>query len=171
MTDGAQYPQPHEGVKGADLKEGHLLALDGASIERRLELRNRMREYLGDVLHGAVADRNVAFDRMYNPVVGDMVMELTTSFRADLETKTQGFGILLVHERKEWACTDEEWTETVAQEEAEHKEAGLGFNAEQFARNRFADTASYIQYGPAAGDVCRWRNCKLLAVPADFLRG
>lgn len=167
--DWSQYPQPHEGVQGTELGEGHLLALDDASIERRLKVVARAMERYDDVLHARISNRNDVFDRMYNPRVGDTVMELTTSFRLDPKAQTQAFGILLVHERREWACTDEDWARNVAKEKANHEEDGLEFDAEQFAKDRFADTASYIQYGSGAQDICRWSNCKFLAVPADLV--
>lgn len=168
--DWSQYPQPHEGVQGTELDEGHLLALDDASIERRRTVIGRMKERWDDVvkIHNPPPGAAAAFDQMYNPQAGDMVMELTTSFRRDLTAHIQGFGILLVHERQEWACTDEEWARNVAKEKANHEASGLDFDAEQFAKDRFTDTASYIQYGPGADDICRWSNCQFLAVPADL---
>lgn len=163
-----RYPQPHEGVTATDLGPGHLLALDEASVDRRLKVLDLAQQRWDDILHGRIPDRDAAFDRMYNPRVGDLVTELTTSFRADRDSRIQASGILLVHERREWASTDEQWAQTVAEEKANHEEEGLVFDVEQFARDRFADTASYIQYGSAAADICRWSNCKFIAVPADL---
>lgn len=163
------YLQPHEGVQGMELGEGHLLALDEASIRRRIEVINRVKERWDDILYGQVADRDAAFKRMYNPRVGDMVMELTTSFRSDRESQVQGFGILLVYKRREWACTDEEWALHVAREKEEHEKLGLSFDAGAYGRNRFPDTVSYLQYGPDPGDICRWSNCTFIAVTADVL--
>jgi hypothetical protein len=170
MVDEKRYLQPHEGVRGTDLGEGHLLALDEISIGRRLELISLARERYDDILHARIANRDAAFDRMYNPCVGDMVMELTTSFRRGREGQVEASGILLIPERREWSCTDEEWAKNVAEEKASHEEAGRDFDAERFARDRFADTASYIQYGPASRDICRWSNCKLIAIPEDLVR-
>jgi hypothetical protein len=170
MTSSTQYLQPHEGVQGRDLNEGHLLTLDDASVDRRLELISLTRERYDDILHARIADRDAAFERMYNPRVGDLVMELTTSFRTDRDWQVQASGILLVHERREWACTDEEWARNVEQERVDHEESGIDFDAEQFARDRFADRASYIQYGAASRDICRWANCKFIAVPDDLVR-
>lgn len=164
-----RYPQPHEGTHGADLGTGHLLALDDDSIARRLEILARTWERWDDILHGRIDGRDALFERMYNPRVGDLVVEQTTSFRRDPASQVQASGLLLVHERKEWASTDEEWARTVAEEKMYHEQSGLPFDAEQFARDRFADTASYIQYGASADDVIRWSNCKFIAVPADLI--
>jgi hypothetical protein len=161
--------QPHEGVRGRDLGEGHLLALDDDSVTHRLEVLARTWRRWDDILHARISDRDALFERMYNPRVGDLVVEQTTSFRRDPASQVQASGLLLVHERKEWASTDEEWARTVAEEKANHEASGLPFDAEQFARERFADTASYIQYGASAVDICRWSNCKFIAIPADLV--
>lgn len=155
-------PQPHEGVRGVGLGEASPFDLNSeTALEQRLKLRDQVTQRWTDILHNRIPDREAAFDRMYNPRVGDTVMEHTTSFRADVQTKVQSIGILLVHEREEWACTDKEWAEIVAREAAE----GVTLTEE----DRLVDRASYIQYGPSPNDICRWRNCQFLAVPEDII--
>jgi hypothetical protein len=168
MTTEEQYPQPHEGVRGLDLAPGHPLSLDEASVDRRLEMLERVRQRWNDILHDRIPDRDHLFDVMYDPHPGDMVLELTTSFRTDRDSRVLASGILLVHERKEWASTDEEWAQTVAQEKASHEEDGYSFDEEQFAKDRFATSASYVQYGPSPTYVCRWSNCKFIVIPMDL---
>lgn len=167
MPDGAQHLQPHEDVEGKDLGEGHLLARDDTSIARRLDLLKRARERLDGLAYWRAADR-LALDRMRNPQAGDLVVELTTRFQGDPDTYVLASGLLLVHEREEWACTDADWARTVAEERANHEEAGLTFDAAEFARGRFTDRATYIQYGVSATDICRWSNCRFVAVPEDL---
>lgn len=163
-----RYPQPHEGVQGSALGEEHLLALTEESIARRLEMTARMWQRWDDILHGRIADRDALFERMYNPQVGDLVVEQTSSFRRNRDSQIQASGILLVHERREWASSDEDWALTVSREEESHRGSGLSFDVEQFASERFTDKFTYIQYGADPGDICRWSNCKFIAVPEDI---
>ena len=163
-----RHPQPHEGIQGSGLPEGHLLALTEESIARRLEMLTCMWQRWDDILHGRIADRDALFERMYNPQVGDLVVEQTSSFRRNRDSQIQASGILLVHERKEWASSDEDWALTVSREEASHRSSGLPFDVEEFARERFADKFTYIQYGADPGNICRWSNCKFIAVPQDI---
>ncbi|MFE0472721.1 hypothetical protein ACFW2V_14000 [Streptomyces sp. NPDC058947] len=164
-----QHPQPHEGVEGGALPEGHLLALTEEAIARRLEMISQTWRRWGDILHARIDGRDALFERMYSPRVGDLVIEQTTSFRRDPISRVQACGLLLIHERKEWASTDIEWAQVVAEEKESHETSDLPFDAERFAqRERVAENATYIQYGASAVDICRWSNCKFIAIPEDI---
>lgn len=150
-----RYPQPREDIVGTDRTEDDLLSLDDKAIARRLMMMGTARALHSAVLVGNPAPKVAEmYARMTDPRPGDLVAEVTSFFRTrDIDTKIKGFGILIDH-REEWASTDEEWAATIAEDP--------DLNADE---DRFHDHAWYIQYGPAAEDVCRWVNCEFIAVP------
>lgn len=151
----ARYPQPREGITGAERTEDDLLALDDKAIARRLMMIGTARALHSAVLVGSPAPKVAEmYARMTDPRPGDLVMEVTSFFRArDVDTKIKGFGILIDH-REEWMTTEEEWAAMLAEDP--------GLRGEE---DRGHDHAWYVQYGPAAEDVCRWTNCEFIAVP------
>lgn len=154
------WPQPHENVKGIDRTRDDLLSLDGPALRRRAVMMEMADKLWGLALQSpASPSGRSTYERMRDPRMGDLVMEVT-SFRRlrDEETRTHGFGILL-GKRKEWASTDEEWASLMADEPED-----LRGN-----HNRPTDTAWYIQYGPKATDICRWTNCSFIAMPVGLL--
>lgn len=86
-----------------------------------------------------------AFDRMCNPVPGDLVFEL---FSRD----HRALGYLLAV-RREWLHDDAEWAQVGSQWDGDP---------------RPSDIVYYVQYGPAPIDVCRWRNCEFYAILPDI---
>lgn len=148
----ARYPQPREGVAGTERTEDDLLALDDKAIARRLMMIGTARALHSATLVGNPAPKVAEMSaRMRNPRPGDLVLELTNR-RQDVDTQIKGFGILVEH-RNEWASTDDEWAATCAED------------PDVRADERFHDHAWYVQYGPAAEDVCRWTNCEFIAIP------
>lgn len=150
-----RYPQPREGITGTERTEDDLLALNDKAVARRLLMIGTVKALRTATLVGnpapVVAEM---WARMQDPQPGDLVMESGTPFRkSDPDAQIKGFGILIAH-REEWASTDEEWAATLAEEPDLVRE-----------EERFHDHAWYVQYGPAAEDVCRWTNCEFMAVP------
>lgn len=150
----ARYPQPHEGITATDRTEDDLLATDDQAVARRLMMIGTVR-----ALYSACCVGNQApvvaemWARMTDPRPGDLVMEVGTPFRkSNPDAQIKGFGILLDH-RQEWMSTDEEWTSARAEDPDVRED------------ERFHDHAWYVQYGPAAEDVCRWTDCEFIAVP------
>lgn len=154
MNATTRYPQPREGISGVERTEDDLLNLDDKAVARRLLMIGTAKALRTATLVGnpapVVAEM---WARMQNPRPGDLVMESGTPFRKnDPDAQIKGFGILLAH-RDEWASTDEEWAAVCAEDEDVNPE------------ERFHDHAWYVQYGPAAEDVCRWTNCEFIAIP------
>ncbi|MFI5473190.1 hypothetical protein ACIA6D_23485 [Streptomyces cacaoi] len=149
-----RYPQPREGITGIERTEDDLLSLDDKAVARRLLMIGTAKALNTATLVGnpapVVADM---YARMCDPQPGDLVMERGVPFRkSDPDGQIKGFGILIAH-REEWASTDEEWAATCAED------------PDVRADERFHDHAWYVQYGPAAEDVCRWTNCEFIAIP------
>lgn len=153
----ARYPQPREGITGTERTDDDLLSLDDKAVPRRLLMLGTASALYAAVLVGNPAPVVAKMhDRMRKPQPGDLVMEVGVQFRkSDPDSQIKGFGILIDH-RKEWMSTDEEWAAEVA------NEPGI-----DPVRDRFADDAWYVQYGPHVEDVCRWTNCDFLAIPTD----
>lgn len=89
--------------------------------------------------------------RMRSPRTGDRVVVLDATYGAQPERLAKAVGYL-VGRRDEWTETDEEWEASIADE----------FDDQE----RFAEPAWYVQYGPNAGDVCRWTNCNVVSIEA-----
>lgn len=143
------YPQPRENITGVARSEDDLLDLDDRSLARRRMMIATARALYDAVLVGNPVPKVARmYTRMANPRAGDLVLEVS-HFSRDEDTEAKGFGILMA-QRTEWAQTDEEWAAVT--------ESG-------YAGPRTLDEAWYVQYGPAATDVCRWTNCQFVAVP------
>jgi hypothetical protein len=139
------WPQPHEGIIGADRDDvPHREAL----IAMAYHLRTA-------TLVGQPAPVVARMgERMRQPQPGDLVVTTEVLHgRRDLEDRIHGFGIYLAG-RTEWAETDENWAAMVAED--------------QFIDDgdRTTDTVFYIQYGPSAGDICRWYNSGVVVLPS-----
>lgn len=164
MTD---WPQPHESVSGIKRTRDDLLALDEAAMQRRVVILQIATELWRSALNGAHTESGRAlYERMANPRMGDLVVE-TVGMRTPLGRDSEGdaravtcFGILL-GERTEWACTDEKWREYQAEAESEGEPLPDD--------SRVTTEAAYVQYGPEPGDICRWVNCSLIALPTGML--
>lgn len=130
-----------ESVLGVD-RDDELLSLDDAAIPRRDALITLTLRQWNVYAEAASWDPEVAprYERMKYPQVGDLVVEHTRAARSsDPIRRQRGFGFLLA-----------ERIETMADSDPD---------------DPTMETAWYVQYGPAAGDVCRWVNCEFLTVP------
>lgn len=167
------YPQPREGISGTD-RDDDLLSLEEAAIPRRLLMAGMAKCLRDAVLVGNQAP-SVArmWQRMKTPRPGDLVIETSTFYRRDEDDRIKAMGILVDH-RTEWWQTDEEWAAEIAQERAAYEEFLLGSYSQPgdgpfdpSTCERRTDHAWYVQYGPQAGDICRWVNCDFMMIPAD----
>lgn len=166
------WPQPREGITGSDRRDD-LLSLEDAAIPRRLVMAGMAKALLNATMVGQPAPIvKRMYARMRDPQPGDLVIELSTMWSRDEDTRIKGMGILVAH-RQEWASTDAEWSEYVAEEKRAYDEdfktgpyyrpEDGEFDADEMCE-RITDHAWYIQYGPAAADICRWTNCEFVAV-------
>lgn len=156
------WPQPHENVSGIDRTRDDLLDLSEPALARRI-LMIEMAEkiYWLTLWAPHTPERKADFDRMKNPRMGDLVIEVTSMRRLrDIGSRVDGFGILL-GQRTEWASADKHW-------EARKAESAAGGHA-LTDEDRITETAWYVQYGSAAGDICRWANADFIAVPVGAL--
>jgi hypothetical protein len=141
--------EPYQNVTGTD-RDDDLLSLEESARPHRDALLA-----LADLLERTTLVGRPApivetiGHRIRNPRVGDLVAERSglVSLRAD--RRIHSLGILVEH-RHEWETTGEEWRAVQAED--------------PFA-DRTAVEVWYVQYGPAAGDVCRWENCRFIALP------
>jgi hypothetical protein len=148
-------PQPREGITGTLRDQDDLLSLDDKAFPRRemmvaLALVLQRTTLVGDP--APVVDR--IGKQINDPQPGDLVVETTSIGRSDTERRAMGFGILLAY-RDEWAQTDEEYN----QELADNGDLNPGWRAK--------DHAWYVQYGPQPDDICRWVNCCFITIPTD----
>jgi hypothetical protein len=172
-TGGRSFPEPREGVTGAD-RDDDLLSLEDAAVPRRLIMAGMARCLRDAVLVGNPAPAVARmWERMKNPAPGDLVIETSTFYRRDEDDRVKAMGILIAH-RVEWNETDVEWGAYIEEERARYEEFLRGpysqpgdgpFDPSQCERT--TDHAWYVQYGPQAGDVCRWVNCDFMMIPAD----
>lgn len=147
-----RLPQPHEGIRGTNMNHW-LLSLDERAVVHRECLIALAHHLSAAVLVGnpaPVVRRMNA--RMHQPVPGDLAVATEILHgRRDPDDRIKGLGILLGR-RLEWAETDAEW-------------AALLETEPYFAdEDRTTETAYYLQYGPAAGNVCRWVNSEPVAL-------
>lgn len=170
---GRVYPQPHEGITGTDRHDTDLLSLEEAAMPRR----DMMRE-MAKLLRSATLVGNPApsvsrmSDRMQKPRPGDLVMEESSAWTRDPDTRLKGFGILVCR-RDEWWDSDDSLREFIAKHRADGDELEYAAKLEQQLATgvgRPVDDAWYVQYGPDPADVCRWTNCLFTAIPVgeDF---
>lgn len=152
MPEHKQWKQPREDVTGAD-RDDYLLSLDDQAIAHREALRAMAFHLQTACMVGNPAPIVTRMsDRIRNPRPGDLVVESSTRYRHDPDSRLKAFGILLEH-REEWWETDAEW-------EAYKAEDGTITD-----EDRRTDRAWYVQYGPDPGDVYRWVNCSFVVVP------
>jgi hypothetical protein len=161
------WPQPHEGITGAD-RDDWLLSLDEQAVPHREALIMMARHLRGATLVGNPAPvvRRMG-ERICRPQPGDLVVAAEVLHgRRDLDSRTKGLGIFLAA-RREWAETDAEWGAFCEEERAAFSPDDLALICSE--ENRCTDDVYYIQYGPAAGDVCRWSDssCTVLPVQVD----
>jgi hypothetical protein len=150
------WPQPHEGVTGVD-RDDWLLSLDERAVAHRECLIVMARHLHAATLVGQPAPvvRRMC-DRLRQPQPGDLVVTVEVMHgRPDPDSRLKGLGVFLAA-RREWACTDEQW----AAELADYPGAGED--------GRATDDVFYIQYGPAARDVCRWHNSAAVVLPVHL---
>lgn len=147
--------QPHEDITGVDRTGDPLLCLEDDHLPVKAALIVMARHLSTATMVGnpaPVVERMGG--RLRSPQVGDLVVEQSNAASMRRDGWGRGFGYL-VERRREWWHTDEEWTALLADGEyAEDDE-------------RPTDDAWYIQYGPAAADICRWTNCSFLVIPID----
>lgn len=164
-----RWPEPHAGVSGTDRDDDLLDITDRALARREIIIR------IGGALHDALLVGNPAprVKRMYDRLgrdrsrIGDLVVEMSALHGRDVEAAAKGFGIL-VAERTEWASTAAQWDEVIEEERRYHDEAGYESEFDPADLGpRQTDHAWYVQYGPKAGDVCRWTNCSFVSLPLD----
>lgn len=145
------WPQPHEGVTGVD-REDALLSLDPAMVPLRTVLAATADHLYRACLTGTPSPRVARmYERITSPQPGDLVIEDSARYRSSRQAGALARGLgVLVTKRREWAVTDEEWEKDAAE---------YGYD------ERSTDIVWYVQYGPAAVDVCRWTNCDFMAIP------
>jgi hypothetical protein len=167
------YPQPREGIAGAD-RDDDLLSLDEAAIPRRMLMAGMARCLRDAVLVGNPAPAVARmWERMKHPVPGDLVIETSTFYRRNEDDRLKAMGVLLAH-RVEWADTDEEWAARIEAERAGYEDFLRGPYSQPgdgpfdpLRCERLTDRAWYVQYGSQAVDICRWVNCDFMMIPAD----
>lgn len=167
MLTEASWPQPHENVRGIDRTRDDLLSLEGPAVRRRAVILTMTYQSWQATLRGAHTEQGrAAYERMDTPRMGDLVAEMGTARHPRFDTQAEknamveGFGIFL-GEREEWTCSHETWQAEVEQARREGTEYTLN--------DRATTKAMYVQYGPAAQDVCRWVNCSVIALPTGPL--
>lgn len=159
LPPGGHY-QPREGVRGKELTGdmADLLRLDTDAVSARNALAAMARhlDVACRVGHPAPIVRDMA-DRIRNPRPGDLVIESTRGWspRADPDTRLKALGILLLS-RTEWGTTDEEWRQYLQD-----------WPGADMHEHRGTTDVTYVQYGPAVVDVCRWANCSFISVPVQ----
>ena len=162
------YPQPHEGITGTDRTGDDLLSLEDEAIPRRLMMIGLAYCLCQATLVGNPAPVVARMSKRINdPQPGDLVMERATPYRKHREDdQVKGFGILITH-RDEWWQTDEDLAADIAKMRADG-DVDEGYLASlESGEERSVDHAWYIQYGPRAGDICRWTNCEFVTIPTD----
>jgi hypothetical protein len=151
------WPQPFEGIRGAESR-AWLLSLDEKAVLHRELLISMARHLRTATMVGSPAPvaRRIG-ERMRSPETGDLVATVEVMHgRGDEDYRLKGFGLYLGG-RREWAETDEEWAACRAAET-------IGV-PDLSDTDRATDTVFYIQYGQAAGDICRWHNSEAVVLP------
>ena len=141
--------QPREDIVATDRPDALLSLEDDNWPARALIMRLALELYGASLIGNAPTGIRELRARMTNPQPGDLVMELSTAYQVKRgRVPIEGLGYLL-ETREEWWHTDEEWAS----------------QREDWGDPRPTDVVSYVQYGPAAADVCRWVNYTLIVVP------
>jgi hypothetical protein len=144
--------QPHEDVAGTE-RSDWLLSLDENATTHRAALITLAFHLRSACMVGnpaPVVDRMAA--RILDPQIGDLVVETTRGRRRDDSYLALGF---LVERRQEWWSSDEDWERYKAEDDS------------LTDAERTTAEAWYVQYGSAAGDICRWTNCSFMVVPTS----
>lgn len=151
--------QPREDVAAGVDRDDDLLSFDESAVAHRDALIGMARLLHSATLVGDPAPVVVKlYERITKPCPGDLVVELSAMYSHDPVKRIKALGIL-IEKRQEWYDTDEEWADLVAE------------GAVYADEDRRTDTAWYIQYGSAAGDVCRWTDCDFMALLYDWVPG
>jgi hypothetical protein len=161
---GASWPQPYEGIRGED-RDDWLLSLDERAVAHREALIAMAAHLRTATLVGQPAPvvRRIS-DRINAPQPGDLAVTVEVlAGRRDPDDRLTGFGIYLAG-RREWAATDAQWQAFCAQEAAVSSDPGT-LELICSDDNRATDSVFYLQYGPAAGDICRWHNSEAVVLP------
>lgn len=146
--------EPYQDITGTD-RDDLLLSLDEAALPHRDALLAMVKLLDRTTLVGSPAPLVEAIRRRIdNPRVGDLVAEWSGVYSENVEHRIHSLGILLAH-RREWTTTAEEWRDE---------------QVEDPLAERYTDEVWYVQYGPKAGDVCRWENCRFVALPGRDYR-
>lgn len=144
--------QPHEGIVGTDRAGDLLLSLEEANVHVRDLVAHLAYKLYRATLVGQPAPRIAELHtRMTAPVPGDLVLVIDSIYACDLDTRVKGLGYLVAR-RAEWWTTDEVYAAELAEDP----------DVERLVER----DAIYVQYGPAAADVCRWVNCTVVAAPS-----
>lgn len=151
--------QPYEGITPFPA-DGFPLELDDSMLPLRLLVRNLARELrAAAACHPGSRHQGVA-SVMNNPKRGDLVVEISTSYRTTLDATLGGFGVLL-ERRHEWQTTDKDFALECARQDAAYGPR----TPQEHAEDRFTETAWYVQYGPGPEHVFRWVDAECVAVP------
>jgi hypothetical protein len=146
------YAQPHEGITGTERAGDPLLTEDGSMVATEL-----MGMLYSAVLVGNPAPKvQEMYDRINKPSPGDAVVVFDAIYSRNADNKHKGTGYL-IGVRAEWGNTDAEW-------ERDRAEDDSLTGADRWVERE----AWYVQYGPEPADVCRWSNCRVLAIPRDL---
>lgn len=146
-------PEPREGVTGIDRTGDPLVTSDAA---KPLIARLTRQLWSACLSHGP--RDSVYYDqyqRMVNPVRGDQVVVYDAVIGPDPDRIRWGVGYLVLS-RREWWDTHEDW-EQMKVEDPDLTEEDRRIEREVW----------YVQYGPSPGQVCRWVNCKVIAIPPN----
>lgn len=142
------YLQPHEGIHGEDRSGDPVLESQEVS-----DLVAGLAWHLRRVIlvpHSSIQTQ--LNERLNEPHPGNLVVVRDAIRHPDPDARFRGVGYL-IDRRVEWWMRDEQW-ET-------YKADGTVYPDDP----RPVLHASYVQYGPAPGDVRRWVNCDVLALP------
>lgn len=152
------WPQPREGISGTD-RDDWLLSLDERAIAHREALIAMAAHLRTAILVGNPAPvvRRMS-ERVSHPQPGDLAVATEVLHgRRDPDDRLKGFGILLAR-RREWCSTDAAWAAQC-----------LRNGWDPAAEERLAEDAYYLQYGPAAVDVCRWTDSEPAGLPVQVI--
>ncbi|WP_125789758.1 hypothetical protein [Amycolatopsis sp. WAC 01375] len=147
--------QPRQDVTGTDRSDLSLLSLEEPALGARAALVAMAAQLrTACEVPDPVPVVHRMYERMTAPAPGDLVVETGTAVAHTGTDLVTAFGILVEH-RQEWTTTDEQWQAET------HRDPRLT------AQDRVSEDTWYIQYGPAAEDVCRWVNCTFMTLPID----
>lgn len=148
--------QPREDIANGTNRDDDLLSLDDTAVAHRDALIGMARLLYNATMVGNPAPITAdVYKRVSEPQPGDLVVEAGVLYTRDQDKRLKGLGVLL-EKRTEWWHTDKEWADLLAEEAYEPDD------------DRPTDEAWYVQYGTKAEDVCRWTDCKFIALPYDY---